>query len=64
MERPCVLGHKILQDLFQNDGGDSSMGIERIQLEYSWLVWDHTRHQKQNEKFYDSKLALNSMKMT
>ena len=59
----CGLGHKILQDLFQNDGVDSSMGIDRIQLEYSWLVLEHTGHQKQNEKFYDNKLALNSMKM-
>ena len=59
----CVLGHKILQDLFQNNGGDSSMGTDRIQLEYSWLVWEHTGHQKQNENFYLNKLALKSMKM-
>ena len=57
MERPCVWGHKILRDLFQDDGGDSNVGIDRIQLEYSWLVWEHTGHQ--NEKFYDNKLALN-----
>ena len=60
---PCVLGHKILQDLIQNDGGDSSMDIDGIQLEYRLLVWEHTGHQKQNEKFYDNKLALSSMKI-
>ena len=49
MERPCVLGHKILQDLIQNDSGDSSMGIDKVQLGYSWLVWEHTEHQTQNE---------------
>ena len=63
MERPCVLGHKILQDLIQNDSGDSSMGIDKVQLGYSWLVWEHTEHQKQNEKFYDNKLALSNMRM-
>ena len=64
MERPCVLGHQTLQDLIQTgDCGDSSMGIDRIQLGYSWLVWEHTGHQKQNEKFYDNKLALSNMKM-
>ena len=36
MERPYVLGHKILQDLIQNDSGDSSMGIDKVQLGYSW----------------------------
>ena len=39
------------------------MVIDRIQLDYSSLVWEHTGHQKQNEQFYDNKLALNSMKM-
>ena len=63
MERPCVSGYKILRDLLQNDGGDSSMGTDRKQLEYGWLVWEHTGHQKQNEKFYDNKLALSNMKM-
>ena len=36
MERPCVLDHKILQDLIQNDSGDSSMGIDKVQLGSSW----------------------------
>ena len=63
MERPYVLGHKILQDLIQNDSGDSSMGIDKVQLGYSWLVWEHTGHQTQNETFYDNKLAFSNMKM-
>ena len=63
MERPYVLGHKILQDLIKNYSGDSSMSIDKVQLEYSQLVWEHTGHQKQNEKFYDNKLALSNMKM-
>ena len=39
------------------------MSIDIIQLKYSWLVWEHTGNQKQNEKFYDNKLALNSIKI-
>ena len=63
MERPYVLGHKILQDLIQNDIGESSMDIGKVQLGYSKLVREHTGHQKENEKFYGNKLALSTMKM-